>query len=272
MLWGAVTFVLGAISGGIVHRRLASSGTKSLSEENRRQSTIISHAKEERSALLKEVHHRVKNNLQVILSIFNLQVRRIADSELKQTLQEATNRIQVIAVLHQTLYQSESFSDIDIEKYFNEITRFLVGGVVGQRQPVILFTCTIPPVSIDRAIPLGLILMELVTNSIKYAWQPDSLGLVNTTTQRPEITIGLSPGADSQTAEFDYADNGRGFSESFDIESASSLGSKLIVILTKQLKGSVNVISGAEQTGARLHLQFPLGKSNSYTGMERNYG
>lgn len=209
--------------------------------------TEIEGSLREKEVLLKEIHHRVKNNLQIITSILNLQLRRSEQSEVSIALRQSADRIQSIALLHETLYRSENFSSIDLEVYFTELVGHLVRSysVDGRLKPKIKM-CNIN-LELDRAIPLGLILTELVTNSLKYAFPANV-----TKTSSPELTVTCSIENDSEFV-LEYRDNGIGLPKDFSIEALHSLGSRLVLTLVKQLDGKIDIASDG---GVRIHIRF----------------
>lgn len=185
-------------------------------------------ALQEKNVLLKEVHHRVKNNLQVINSILDIQNAKIDDERFNKILEEGQNRIQSMALIHQQLYQSDTIVDISMEKYIKE----LVANIARFHQDKkIDFTILANEIKfkINTSVPLGLIINELITNIYKHAFKKDEKG---------EVIIGINKTTTHQY-KLIVKDNGRGFSKNFDFENTDSLGLKLINILTKQLKGEV---------------------------------
>lgn len=186
----------------------------------------------EKEVLLREVHHRVKNNLQVISGLLELQSKTLTDTAAIEALMQGRNRIRSVALMHQNLYQFENFSAIEVNKFIEDLFKQL--SHMFEKRDKMMFSTDIPftEIDIDTAVPLGLILNELFTNSFKYAF---------TATEKPSITISLH-----QTLEEDgriftltYHDNGIGLPEGFDLKKAKTLGIRLIYDLTKQLKGQV---------------------------------
>jgi two-component sensor histidine kinase len=186
----------------------------------------------EKEVLLKEIHHRVKNNLQIISSLLSLQIERINDSNLLKEFHDYQNRVNTMAIIHEKLYQSENYSNIDFSDYITSLVEELTGN----------FSLTELPVShelhlekvnltINQAIPCGLIINEVVTNSIKYAFPPDWKGVA-------KITIALYQDSDN-TITLQISDNGIGFPNEQYFYNAKTLGLSLIDLLTKQLNGTV---------------------------------
>jgi PAS domain S-box-containing protein len=196
----------------------------------------------EKEVLLKEIHHRVKNNLQIISSLLNLQASQLHDEQALAAFEESKNRIYSMALIHEQLYRSLNFSNIQMKDYVQTLTRELIRAyrVFGR----IEITAKVDNTSlgIDKAIPCGLILNELITNSIKYAFPEGSPG---------RIDVSLKTLKDS-THEIKVHDNGVGLSKYIDFENLESLGLHLVKVLTEQLDGSVE-ISGGKGTTFIIH-------------------
>jgi PAS domain S-box-containing protein len=185
----------------------------------------------EKEVLLREVHHRVKNNLQVISSLLRLQARSAPTKEWRQIFAESQNRLQSIALIHELLYRSKNLADIDFRAYINSlmVQLFSAYGITGSR--ISLKTEVISaPMAINLAIPCGLIANELISNCLKHAFPPDRKGL---------ITVSLASVNDEY--EFVISDDGVGLPESVDVVGGQSLGLSLVHTLVKQLKGEVEV-------------------------------
>lgn len=183
----------------------------------------------EKDVLMKEIHHRVKNNLQVISGLLQLQSKSLDDGPAKSALLEGHNRVRSIALIHQNLYQFENLSLIDLAKFVNDLCR-QVESVFKNTQPVTR-NIAVPELhlDIDTAVPLGLIMNELLTNSFKYAFTDASTG---------EINLGIRPLAEGKY-EMVYADNGPGLPAGPDVSRATTLGLQLIHDLSRQIGGNV---------------------------------
>ncbi len=186
----------------------------------------------EKEILLKEVHHRVKNNLQVISSLLYLHSKDTTDENIIQMFRESQNRVKSIAFIHETLYQSEDLARIDFAEYVRKLTRSLYHSYVVNADSVTL-ELAIDEVSlgIDMAIPLGLIINELVSNSIEHAF-PNS--------RRGGIHIKLCAGDDHE-AVLVVGDDGIGLPEGFDFRNTESLGLRLVNSLVDQLGGTIDL-------------------------------
>jgi len=189
----------------------------------------------ERETLLREVHHRVKNNMQLILSIMRLQEGSNQYSNIKEAYSHLEERVLVMSLLHENLYQSKELSSVDISQYLQDICDMICRSYEFPSQYItIIVTGSTKAVDIVHAHPLGLIVCELVTNSIQHAFEDMNKG-------RIQIQLEFS----GSSATFDYSDNGKGLPVEFDLdESGDSLGMTIITSLVSQLKGSCNLVRG----------------------------
>jgi two-component sensor histidine kinase len=185
---------------------------------------------EEKNTLLKEVHHRVKNNLQIIISILDLQNLKSNDEKLSQILLQGQNRIQSMALVHQQLYQSESINDISIKKYLEDLITHISSLNSNKNIKFNIQTNNIK-FKINTAVPLGLITNELITNIYKHAFDVNQIG---------SVTLEIAQ-IDKHYYKLIIKDSGKGFPKDFDINKINSLGLKLVQILTKQLKGKLEI-------------------------------
>ena len=198
---------------------------------------IIKAALKEKEVLLKEVHHRVKNNLQVVSSLLNLQANKIADKTTKETLEQSRNRIRSIALVHEKLYQTGNFAEINIKEYSRSLVSELFRVYVADPQKIHIRT-EIEDVNIPLmyAIPCGLILNEIISNSLKYAFPADTIFKTN-----PEIFIELKT-LPNKNLQLCAGDNGIGLPADYQHTDSSSLGLYLIRILaTEQLDGEIEI-------------------------------
>lgn len=189
---------------------------------------------EELKILMQEVHHRVKNNLQLISSLLELQGMRLTDDAAKSAFEEGQSRVQSIAILHHQLYQHDDLSIIELNSFVAELLR-QISGVFRQKNQEIEIINSIPEAlfDIDTALPLGLIINELATNSFKYAHTFSNNQQVN----KLVIKIDLLKHNENNLTLV-YQDNGKGLPEDFAIEKAKSLGLRIVTRLAKQVKGS----------------------------------
>ncbi|MEJ2585935.1 MAG: sensor histidine kinase [Robiginitalea sp.] len=184
----------------------------------------------EKEMLLKEVHHRVKNNLQTVSSLLRMQGRSVEDAQTLSQIRSSQNRVVCMAMVHEMLYQREDLSCIEYSTYVHQLGDYLVKSIKGPESNIRL-NINIPEIElgIDTAIPLGLLINEAVTNALKYGFEGRDSG---------EISISLEK-EDKHEFVLRIGDNGVGYPESMDYQSSKSLGLKLIHNLSRQLKGSV---------------------------------
>ncbi|MCP4130467.1 MAG: GAF domain-containing protein [bacterium] len=185
----------------------------------------------EKEILLKEVHHRVKNNLQVISSMLNLQSRYISDTSVLNMLKEAGSRIQSMALIHKKLYESEKLSDIHFGEYAQGVIKELLRSYGAIGEITVDIKAEDSMLGINSAIPCALIMHELVTNSIKYAF-PKS--------KNNRITISFCT-LETGELELKICDNGVGLPEEINPEEKKTLGLSIVAILTEQLDGRLEV-------------------------------
>jgi PAS domain S-box-containing protein len=186
---------------------------------------------DEKVILLREIHHRVRNNLQIIISLTNLQIRQINDNKIKQVLTESQNRVRAMAFVHDKLYQSEDLTHIDLSEY----TRYLATHLftfyrVNSQQVSLNLDITKIMLDIDTAIPVGLTINELVSNSLKHAFPDGRKGEISLAIDRQDHTLSIL-----------YKDNGVGIPDSVDWRNAESLGLRLVITLVEQLDGTIEL-------------------------------
>jgi two-component sensor histidine kinase len=201
----------------------------------------------EKEVLIKEIHHRVKNNLEVISSLLMLQTDNISDEKAKAALAEGQSRVQSIALIHHKLYRTDDVASIEMKGFATDLFK-QVADVHKRPGDKILFTTseTEMTVDTDSAVPLGLILNELFTNAFKYAVAPEKENIfslqVNELLTTNEILYKLQ-----------FRDNGKGIPAEFNKEQATSLGMKVIHLLTRQLGGSLKQYNDG---GAVFEIEF----------------
>ena len=198
----------------------------------------------EKEALLKEIHHRVKNNLQVVSSLLGLQSRSVVDPEMRKMFRESQNRIHSMALLHECLYQSENLSQVNFPDYIRELAAHLFHsyGVAPERIHLRTNLDRLA-LNLDAAVPCGLIVNELVSNCLKYAF-PDG--------REGEIRIELREMQNGVT-QLIVADDGVGLRSDLDWTTTKSLGLRLVRTLAQQLGARVEVSS---QAGTEVQLTF----------------
>ena len=214
--------------------------------ERLRQRENLENALREKTVLLNEVHHRVKNNLQVISSLLNLQATQADDARLRAMLTESQGRVRAMALTHQLLYERKDYTRIDFGEYIERLAQLLLGSY-RQSSAHIALRRVLPDapqfLDFERAIPCGLAVNELVTNAFKHAFPDRRSG---------EVRIELH--AEGGEFELVVADDGVGLPEGYDLTSVNSLGLQLVPLFAEQLGGRFTVEHGQ---GARFSLRFP---------------
>jgi PAS domain S-box-containing protein len=201
--------------------------------EKKKSEKEIYESLKEKEILLKEIHHRVKNNLQVISSILNLQSSFVKDKQTLEILDESRNRIRSMAMIHENLYRTTNFSSIDFKAYLENLSQNLISSYHVQRSRIHLRTeMEQVELVLDQAIPCGLLVNELITNSLKYAFVDREEG---------EIYIELKEV--SGKVELRIEDNGVGLPGDYNILKSDTLGLQLVSTLTEQLDGQISVVS-----------------------------
>ena len=195
---------------------------------------------QEKEALLKEVHHRVKNNLQIISSLINLQSDTIKDPKVLEIFKESQNRVRLMALIHEQLYQSKNLGKIALKDYIQSLSDNLLRSY-GVNQGEITLNLEIDDINLetDAAVSCGLMINELISNTLKYAFPPTS---GNANTKENLISI-QAKRTHSNLFSIHYKDNGIGIPKSLDIQTLSTLGLQLVSSLTEQLGGTLHIIS-----------------------------
>ena len=200
--------------------------TKKTNSKLTSQNKVILKQKEEKEVLLKEIHHRVKNNLQIISSLLNLQTKNVEDESMLSVMLDGQSRVKAMALIHQTLYQGNNISNINFIDYSSQLLNQLAGlypELSNVKREVVANNIEL---DIDTAVPIGLILSELITNAYKYAFKNTEGSILISLTQE----------------EHDYRlvvqDNGPGLPIDFDLSETSSIGLRLVRRLSRQLNGA----------------------------------
>ena len=214
--------------------------------ERMQKEALIVEALAEKETLLKEVYHRVKNNLQIITSLLKLQARALGPGAAHDALSESVNRVRAMAMVHEKLYQSGTLSSIQIHEYIVDLCRDLALSTGASERGVVI-TCDIAPIQmrLENAVPLGLLLNELVLNCLKHAFPNARPGAVR-------ISLVVENGTHVLVR---VADDGIGVECNFDIHSTKSLGLKLATTLTAQLDGEIEIVA---DHGLTVSIRFPL--------------
>ena len=208
------------------------------------QQNVLEKQNSEKEFLLREVHHRVKNNLQIIVSLINLQRSKFDDKEIEEALTETQNRVLSMSLVHQKMYQTSNFTEIGLDEYLSQLI-----DNIQNLYPHKSFKNTIEiqddvSIDIETAIPLGLIMNEIVTNFFKYACHEDY--------DHCAFKINVTADGDG-LVDFQFHDNGPGFPDKIDVEKVDSLGLQLITSLVEQIDGKVKFFN---DNGAVYHFTF----------------
>ena len=219
-----------------------------LAEKNQTIQTAL----EERETLLKEIHHRVKNNLQVVSSLLSLQSRSLKDDRAKDALKEGQLRVQAMSLIHQNLYQEDNLVGVDLPLYLAKLTDNLLSAYqLDQHQIHIHRNIAALTLDVDLIIPLGLIINELVSNALKYAY-PEKDGELYLSLQQIDQELLL-----------EVKDHGIGLPEDVNISQSKSLGFKLVRAFAKKMKGRLEIEG---KNGTRIRLWIPFHVKNHLKG------
>ena len=199
----------------------------------------------QRELLLQEIHHRVKNNLQIISSLLNLQARAIQDAKLRKAFKDSQQRINAMALVHDMFYNTEFTGKISISEFMSNLADlvFRANKVANKSVDININTAEIFA-TVDRAIPFGLLIQELISNSLEHGFTEDI--------EYPKIDLDMRAGSKAGLT-ISYADNGVGLPDNFSIEKSNSLGLKMVQMLCEQLAGQMKIES---KGGVRFTFEF----------------
>lgn len=221
---------------------------KVLHDETQRKSAQdqLRAAVEEKNALVQEVHHRVKNNLQVISSLLSLQAERLESSQMLAVLEDTQSRVAAIAAIHEQLYASKDLSSIEFGPYLRTLVRGLFGFHSVNKERIALAVDAAEVVlNVDQAIPLGLIVNELVINALKHAFPQDGSGRIAVSlTYTPASAPGQDP-VHEDMVRLRVEDDGVGLGPDIDISQVQSMGFTLVNLLVQQLRGTLEIGRGS---------------------------
>ena len=197
---------------------------------------------EEKAVMLKEIHHRVKNNLHVVNSLLRIQSRNIEDHEVKMMFKVAQSRIVAMARLHEKIYNTNNLKHIDVNDYFKLLINDLINSYNIETKIVLDLSIDEAKISIDSLLPLSLIINELISNSLKHAFNEMDTG-------RIEVKL---RNEGNKNYELIVGDNGKGVASNLFSTTLSSTGTKLINTFIKQLSGSIDLLEGKKGTHFRI--------------------
>jgi PAS domain S-box-containing protein len=205
----------------------------------------LSRADREKALLLKEIHHRVKNNMQIIISLLRLTARADGDEKLEEIFRESQNRIRAMAAVHSMLYQSGNFAGINAGAYIRQTADELFRAYNTSPDKIALLIdaedVTLP---LDAAVPCGLLINELISNALKHAFSKSGSGEIRVEMKKEENGVKII-----------FADNGAGFPEGIDFSDTKTLGLKLIQMLVAQLDGQIEMVQAG---GTRYVITFKI--------------
>ncbi|MBA3663435.1 MAG: PAS domain S-box protein [Bacteroidetes bacterium] len=201
----------------------------------------------EKEVLLKEVHHRVKNNMQVISSILNLQSSYVSDDYALSLLKESQNRIKTMAYIHESLYQNKSFTSVNFSDYIATLSNNIIQSYsVSEEKVRLVLNLEKINLNLDSSIPTGLIVNELITNAIKHAFPSNAKGF---------IYVNLK--SENNTVYLEVKDNGIGFDSNIDFRNSNSLGLQLVSTLIDQIEGDLKFKSEKDK-GTEVLITFKM--------------
>lgn len=234
-LWGSIGFLVALlIIGWIISLR---SSVKNKTED-------LQESLNDKEILLKEIHHRIKNNLAIMSGLFELQLEGVENEETKKVLRNSQSRLKSMALVHDKLYQTSNLTDIQMSQYITELVRSLRNTFIGMNQEIDLeFDFDDISLDIEQAIPCGLLVNEIVVNTFKHAFNNRRSGVINISMKRQNGTIKLIIG-----------DNGEGIPDDVDLKNSSSLGMMLIDTFKKQLGASMEI---SNTNGTQFSITFP---------------
>jgi two-component sensor histidine kinase len=200
----------------------------------------------EKEFLLKEIHHRVKNNLETISSLLSLQTAQIEDKQLQNIMMESQNRVQSMGMIHQNLYQGENMTAIEMKAYFINLGKYIIDTFGATEKITLVCDMDRFELDVDQAIPIGLIVNELITNSLKYAFPDNRAGKIYLGLSETDAHLLLKVSDDGVGIEIDAPSKGTGF------------GMQLIRLLTKQLDGKMTLLTNR---GTAAFFEFQIDKA-----------
>ncbi len=213
--------------------------------ERKQAEELLRQALKEKEVLIKEVHHRVKNNMQVIYSLLNLQAKGITDETIRTMFEESRNRVNSMALIHEKLYQAKDLSHIDFKEYLQSLIQGIANTYSRHEITLSVEMATDIALDVNIGIPCGLIVNELVSNSLKHAFPAGQAGTVR---------VGLGQEGPEGAYLLTVSDNGIGCPAGLDFKNTSSLGLQLVNVLTGQLHGTISL---KQTAGSEFSITFP---------------
>ena len=223
--------------------------------ERKHADDLLKSALREKEVLLREIHHRVKNNMQVITSLLNLQASQTADPAARAMLEESRQRVRSIALIHEKLYRTASLADVDFGGYLKSVADELLR-TFGRNEITCVLDLEPIRLEIGRAIPAGLIVNELLTNTLRHAFPPGTKGTAR-------VRLRATGDGDVELA---VQDDGVGFPPGKDIASATTMGLAIVRTLVEQMQGSLTL--GGER-GTTITIRFRLEEKEGTNGQSQ---
>ncbi len=215
---------------------------------DRKKNRLLQQQNQEKEFLLKEIHHRVKNNLEIVSSLLALQSAQVNDPNVIEAMQESQNRVHSMSMIHQRLYQGKNLASIEMKDYFINLSRHVLDSFGAEERISVEYALEKMELDVDTAVPLGLIVNELLTNALKYAF-PDN--------RKGKIKIALKQTGNQNIIALEVADDGIGQNQD-EVNKGTGFGTQLIKLLTHQLDGKMkNKFKG----GTTISIEFKVGKA-----------
>lgn len=238
------------IAVALAELKLASEALAQRSQTLERSNTELQTAIQQRETLLKELQHRVKNNMQVVISLLNLRSDGVPDQRAKNAMAEATNRVEALALAHRYFYQPDRPNEVVVSEYVPELCSMLARAYSIERNQIEIWTDIDDiSISLDQATPIALILNELISNAFKHAFPEGRKG---------NISISVRSESDEKNSKIGHIiihDDGIGVPESFDLQRVTSTGLKVFLGLLRQIDGQAEL---ERDDGTAFHIRFPL--------------
>lgn len=236
-LWGSIGLLLVLlVIGWIISLR---SSVKNKTED-------LQESLNDKEVLLKEIHHRIKNNLAIMSGLFELQLEGVENEETQKVLRDSQSRLKSMALVHDKLYQTSTLTDIEMSQYITELVRSLRNTFAGTNQEIDLkFDFDDISLDIDQAIPCGLLINEIVVNAFKHAFNKNKSGVISISLKRQN----------DETVKLVIGDNGDGIPDDINFENSGSLGMMLIDTFKKQLGATMDI---SNTSGTEFSIIFPV--------------
>ena len=239
-VWSVLGVIILLLIGILFQFRINLIRNRSLAEQNR----MINAQSEKMQTLMKELHHRVKNNLQIVSNLLSLQASRVSDEDSRNVIRAGQQRIEAMSLIHRSLYNDQEVNKVNMNDYLPELIESIMQSFgIDHQKLKLTIICEVEELDIDIALPLGLIINEWVTNAFKHAYE--GIGL-------PNLTLVMNGG---DVLSLEISDNGRGIDLSVWNKPKGSFGVKLVKVLVRQLNGECRVYL---ESGTKFELKIPV--------------